>query len=68
MPVMSTKLTQREVEVLKLIAEGSSNKLIGIKLDISMNTAKFHVGNVLTKLGASSRAEAAAMAVRLGVA
>lgn len=65
---MKTELTKRESEVLKLIAEGCSNKLIGTKLDISTHTAKFHVANTLTKLGANSRAEAAAMAVRMGMA
>ena len=64
----SKELTTRESEVLKLIAEGCSNRLIGVKLGISEHTAKFHVANTLAKLEANSRAEAAAMAVRMGVA
>lgn len=61
-------LSPREQEVLALIAEGLTNAQIGERLFISKKTAEHHVGRVLTKLGVRSRAEAAAMAVRLGVA
>ncbi len=59
-------LTARESEVLGLLAQGCSNRDIGGRLFISETTAKFHVGNILRKLGASSRAEAVYAASRLG--
>ena len=58
-------LTDREREVLALVALGRTNRQIGEALFISGNTAGVHVSNILGKLGASSRAEAAAIAVRL---
>lgn len=64
----SFHLTNREVEVLRLISQGFSNKLIGACLEITPHTAKFHVCNVIKKLGADNRAQAAGMAVRMGVA
>jgi len=60
-------LTQRELEVLRLLAEGSSNKTIARRLGISAHTAKFHVGRLLDKLDANGRADAVAHAARLGV-
>jgi DNA-binding NarL/FixJ family response regulator len=60
-------LTQRELEVLGLLALGRTNRQIGQELFISGNTAGVHVSNILGKLGAASRAEAAAIAVRLGL-
>jgi DNA-binding NarL/FixJ family response regulator len=60
-------LTPREREVLELIAEGLPNKAIARELGISEHTAKFHVGSVLGKLGASSRAEAVTLATRRGL-
>jgi DNA-binding NarL/FixJ family response regulator len=60
-------LTQRELEVLALIAAGASNKLIARRLGISVHTAKFHVAGILEKLAAGSRAEAVAIAARLGL-
>lgn len=60
-------LTPREREVLALIAEGLPNKAIARELGISEHTAKFHVGSVLGKLGASSRAEAVMLATRRGL-
>jgi DNA-binding NarL/FixJ family response regulator len=62
-----TVLTDREAEVLSLIAEGASNKVIARRLGIAVSTAKFHVSAVLDKLDAGSRADAVAQAVRLGV-
>ena len=50
--------------MLALVAEGLSNSEIADRLVISLSTAKRHVSNVITKLGASSRTEAATMAVR----
>jgi DNA-binding NarL/FixJ family response regulator len=60
-------LTPREREVLQLIAQGLPNKTIAIELGISEHTVKFHVGSILTKLEASSRAEALARAARVGL-
>jgi two-component system, NarL family, nitrate/nitrite response regulator NarL len=60
-------LTAREQEVLQLVAEGLSNKLIAARLAISEHTAKFHVNAILGKLGAQTRAEAVAQAARLGL-
>ncbi len=56
-------LTEREREVLQLLAQGLSNKQIAVRLTISEHTVKFHVSSVYGKLGAINRAEA----VRLGV-
>ncbi|HEX9040479.1 MAG TPA: AAA family ATPase [Trebonia sp.] len=60
-------LTEREREVLSLIARGKSNRDIGTELFISPKTASVHVSNILAKLGAASRTEAAAIAYREGV-
>jgi DNA-binding NarL/FixJ family response regulator len=59
-------LTDREREVLRLIASGKSNRDIGRELFISPKTASVHVSNILGKLGAASRTEAAAIAYREG--
>ena len=60
-------LTPRELEVLALLAEGASNKLIGRRLGISAHTAKYHVASLLEKLDAVSRTDAVAHAARIGV-
>jgi DNA-binding CsgD family transcriptional regulator len=60
-------LTAREIEVLRLLAEGASNKLIARALGISVHTAKFHVTSILEKLDAASRTEAVTSAIRLGL-
>jgi DNA-binding CsgD family transcriptional regulator len=60
-------LTPRELEVLTLLAEGASNKIIAHRLGISVHTAKFHVGSLLDKLDAVGRTDAVAQAARLGV-
>jgi DNA-binding CsgD family transcriptional regulator len=60
-------LTPREVEVLALLAEGASNKMIARRLGISVHTAKFHVGSLIDKLDAVGRTDAVAHAARLGV-
>ncbi len=57
-------LTARELDVLRLVAKGMSNRSIATELFISPNTAGVHVSRILTKLGASSRTEAAAIAHR----
>ena len=58
-------LSRRELEVLALIAEGRTNREIGERLFISQKTVGVHVGNILSKLGASGRVEAAMVAIRL---
>ena len=60
-------LTPRELEVLRLLVEGRSNRQIAEQLFISNKTASVHVTNLLAKLGVHSRLEAAAMARRLGL-
>jgi DNA-binding CsgD family transcriptional regulator len=60
-------LTPRELEVLGLLAEGASNKVIAHRLGISVHTVKFHVRSVLDKLDAVGRTDAVAHAARLGV-
>ncbi len=60
-------LTPREAEVLSLMAEGLSNKLIANALKISEHTAKFHVNSILNKLGAETRTEAVVSAARRGL-
>ncbi len=60
-------LSAREMQVLSLLADGASNKLIARKLDISVHTAKFHVASVTTKLRARNRTDAIAIALREGV-
>jgi two-component system nitrate/nitrite response regulator NarL len=61
------ELTPRELEVLQLMAEGLSNRAIGLRLEISEHTVKFHVNAILGKLGAQSRTEAVVRATRLGL-
>jgi DNA-binding CsgD family transcriptional regulator/tetratricopeptide (TPR) repeat protein len=61
-------LTARELEVLVLVAAGQTNRQIGEALFISEKTASVHVSHILAKLDASSRAQAAALASRLGLA
>jgi DNA-binding CsgD family transcriptional regulator len=65
--VAETGLTPRELEVLALLAEGASNKLIARRLGISAHTAKYHVASLLEKLDAVSRTDAVAHAARIGV-
>lgn len=66
-PEESKHLTARELEVMALLARGHSNGQIGEQLYISETTAKFHVGNILRKLGVSRRAEAVYEASKLGL-
>ena len=60
----SDDLTQREAEVLRLIASGRSNADIALVLSISLNTVATHVRNILAKTGCANRTEAAAYAMR----
>jgi DNA-binding NarL/FixJ family response regulator len=61
------ELTARELQVLRLLAEGAPNKSIARRLDITPHTAKFHVASIVTKLGATGRTDAMARAMRLGL-
>jgi DNA-binding NarL/FixJ family response regulator len=63
----SVILTNREKDVLQLLGEGASNKVIARSLGISGHTVKFHVASLLEKLGAASRTEAVMTSVRLGL-
>jgi DNA-binding NarL/FixJ family response regulator len=60
-------LTNRELEVLRLVAEGLPNKQIAIKLSISEHTIKFHINAIMGKLGVQSRTEAVVRATRQGL-
>ncbi len=61
------ELTERERQVVQLLSEGLSNKLIADRLGISDHTAKFHVNGVMMKLGASTRTEAVVEGMRRGL-
>ena len=60
-------LTQREIEVLTLLADGLPNKAIARRLEISDETVKFHLGSIFGKLGASNRTDAVRQALRRGL-
>lgn len=60
-------LTDRESEVLRLLAEGLGNRDIALKLNISEHTIKFHIHSILGKLGAASRTEAVTRGLRSGL-
>jgi two-component system, NarL family, response regulator YdfI len=60
-------LTPREIQVLRMIAEGLGNKEIASKLRISDHTVKFHISSTFAKLGASNRAEAVTLGIRHGL-
>ena len=60
-------LTPRELEVLAMLAEGLSNKLLAYRLGISEHTVKFHVASILTKLQAGSRTDAVMQGIRRGL-
>lgn len=64
---LAVTLSAREVEVLRGVAAGQTNKAIALKLNISEHTVKFHLGAAMSKLGAASRAEAVASALRRGL-
>lgn len=66
-PESPEKLTERETEVLRLLATGKANKEIAAEMHISETTVKTHVSNILMKLGVPSRTQAALYAVRIGL-
>ncbi len=61
------ELTPREMDVLKLLAEGLSNRKIGERLSISERTTKYHVAAILSKLEAANRTEAVMRAIERGL-
>ena len=67
-PQTVTALTDREREILALVAQGLSNQQIADALVISERTARTHVSNILSKLGLASRTQAALLAIREGIA
>ncbi|MYM38799.1 response regulator [Duganella qianjiadongensis] len=66
-PAGGDTLSKREVEVLRLVADGKSNKRIALNLDISEDTVKAHVKNILAKLTANDRTHAAVLALQRGI-
>jgi len=63
----SRSLTQREAQVIQLVAEGLSNGDVATRLFVSEQTVKFHLSNIYRKLGAHNRTEAARIALRMGL-
>jgi DNA-binding CsgD family transcriptional regulator len=63
----TTELTEREQEILRLVATGTSNKDIAQQLFISSNTVKVHLRNIFAKIGVASRTEAAVYAIHAGI-
>ena len=60
-------LTPRELEVLRLMAEGHSNKIVAYRLGVSPSTVKFHVSSILDKLGAGGRTDAVRIGLQRGL-
>jgi len=65
--VTDDALSAREIEVLRLIADGNSNKIVASKLDISEDTVKGHVKSILSKLGANDRTHAVTIGLKRGI-
>jgi DNA-binding NarL/FixJ family response regulator len=66
-PRRSTALSRREREVLKMVADGRSNKQIARAMKITERTVKFHITSILNKMGAENRAQAVALAAQRGL-
>jgi DNA-binding NarL/FixJ family response regulator len=64
---LPVELTERELEVLDLLADGYANKQISLALEISEHTVKFHVSSIYTKLNVSNRAEAVRVGIQRGL-
>ena len=67
MPIAVTDLSTREIQILKFLIEGKSNKHIAIQLHITEATVKAHLKNIMAKLGASDRTEAVMLGLRRGI-
>ena len=67
LPQEGAALTPRELDVLRLVAQGLSNKEIAAGLDLSPHTVKYHLASVLAKLGVRSRTEAVSRGIRTGL-
>jgi ATP/maltotriose-dependent transcriptional regulator MalT len=67
LPVRAEPLTSRELDVLRVLAEGLPNKMIAARLGISDQTVKFHVASIGSKLGARNRTDAVRRAIRRGL-
>ena len=63
----STEFTERELDVLRMLADGLTDKEIAERLFLSITTVRYHVGNLMSKTGLSSRTELAVQAVRSGI-
>jgi len=61
------ELTPRELEVLRMLAEGLGNREMASRLGISDHTVKFHISSILDRLGAATRTEAVTMGIRMGI-
>src|SRR5438552_7012918 len=66
-PESPEALTERETDVLRLLAQGQANKQIARSLNIAEKTVKVHVSNILSKLGVQSRTQATLYAIRIGL-
>lgn len=66
-PESPEKLTERETDVLRSLAQGKANKEIAVELGIGAKTVKSHVSNILSKLGVASRTQAALYAASIGL-
>ncbi len=66
-PAPPAGLSEREAEVLRLLAEGLSDKQIAARLAIAESTARYHVTSIRNKLGADTRAQAVALAAQRGL-
>jgi len=64
---LAAPLTQREIELLQLVADGMPNKAVAQRLSVSQNTVKYHMRNILQKLDVQNRTEAVTQAIRLGL-
>ncbi len=67
LPQEGAALTPRELDVLRLVAQGLGNKAIAAELDLSTHTVKYHLASVLAKLGVRSRTEAVSRGIRTGL-
>lgn len=65
--IPQSTLSPREVEVLRLLADGNSNKRIADRLKLSEGTVRTHVSNILGRLGANNRTQAATEAIKRGI-